>query len=74
MKKVVIGVALVTVMAVGFIAGMCIQGSNRYTVDRVEKGADGESWVVVEVYNPITDTYRMLNVKAEDGYRVVDNY
>ena len=41
-----------------------------YAVERIEIGAEGEQWVVLEVYDPITDTIDHLDIKVEEGYKV----
>ena len=41
-----------------------------YAVERIEIGAEGEQWVVLEVYDPITDTLDHLDIKVEEGYKV----
>lgn len=46
----------------------------RYVVDRIEIGAEGEQWVVLEVYDKNSDTAEYINIKVEEGYKVVDNY
>ena len=46
----------------------------QYVVDRVEIGAEGEQWVVLEVYDKNSDTAEYINIKVEEGYKVVDNY
>lgn len=74
MKKILVTVAIVAVAVVGFMAGRHTTHDIQYTVDRVEDGAHGEQWVVVEVYDKTTDTCNYINVKAEECYRVVDNY
>lgn len=43
----------------------------QYTVDRIEIGQNGEQWAVVEVYNKDTDTITMIDIKVEEGYRVI---
>ena len=46
----------------------------QYVVDRIEIGAEGEQWVVLEVYDKNSDTAEYINIKVEEGYKVVDNY
>lgn len=46
----------------------------QYVVDRIEIGAEGEQWVVLEVYDKNSDTVEYINIKVEEGYKVVDNY
>ena len=46
----------------------------QYVVDRIEIGAEGEQWVVLEVYDKTSDTAEYINIKVEEGYKVVDNY
>jgi hypothetical protein len=41
-----------------------------YAVERIEIGAEGEQWVVLEVYDPISDTIDHLDIKVEEGYKV----
>ena len=45
--------------------------SPEYTVDRIEIGAEGEEWVVLEVYDPNTDTIDHIDIKVEEGYKVI---
>ena len=45
-----------------------------YVVDRIEIGAEGEKWVVLEVYDKNSDTAEYINIKVEEGYKVIDNY
>ena len=42
----------------------------RYFVDRIEKGADGELWAVVEVSNRTTGKITMIDIKVEEGFVV----
>ena len=46
----------------------------QYVVDRIEIGAEGEQWVVLDVYDKNSDTAEYINIKVEEGYKVVDNY
>ena len=46
----------------------------QYVVDCIEIGAEGEQWVVLEVYDKNSDTVEYINIKVEEGYKVVDNY
>lgn len=46
----------------------------QYVVDRIEIGAEGEQWVVLEVYDKNSDTAEYINIKVEEGYKVIDNY
>ena len=46
----------------------------QYVVDRIEIGVEGEQWVVLEVYDKNSDTAEYINIKVEEGYKVVDNY
>ena len=46
----------------------------QYVVDRIEIGAEGEQWVVLEVYDKNSDTAEYINIKVEEGSKVVDNY
>lgn len=46
----------------------------QYVVDRIEIGAEGEQWVVLEVYDKNSDTAEYIDIKVEEGYKVVDNY
>ncbi len=46
----------------------------QYVVDRIEIGVEGDQWVVLEVYDKNSDTAEYINIKVEEGYKVVDNY
>ena len=51
-----------------------LSNSKADVVDRIEIGAEGEQWVVLEVYDKNSDTAEYINIKVEEGYKVVDNY
>lgn len=62
-------VALVT-SAIGLASAEEPTPKIEYAVERIEIGAEGEQWVVLEVYDPITDTIDHLDIKVEEGYKV----
>lgn len=71
---------LVTLIAILSLGSATIIGTStneldlQYVVDRIEIGAEGEQWVVLEVYDKNSDTAEYINIKVEEGYKVVDNY
>lgn len=71
---------LATLIAVLSLSSATIIGTStneldlQYVVDRIEIGAEGEQWVVLEVYDKNSDTAEYINIKVEEGYKVVDNY
>lgn len=71
---------LATLIAILSLGSATIIGTStneldlQYVVDRIEIGAEGEQWVVLEVYDKNSDTAEYINIKVEEGYRVVDNY
>ncbi len=71
---------LATIIAILTLGSSAIIGTPtkeldlQYVVDRIEIGAEGEQWVVLEVYDKNSDTAEYINIKVEEGYKVVDNY
>ena len=71
---------LATLIAILSLGSATIIGTStneldlQYVVDRIEIGAEGEQWVVLEVYDKNSDTAEYINIKVEEGYKVVDNY
>jgi hypothetical protein len=71
---------IATVLAILSLGSATILGTPtneldlQYVVDRIEIGAEGEQWVVLEVYDKNSDTAEYINIKVEEGYKVVDNY
>ena len=71
---------LATLIAILSLGSATIIGTStneldlQYVVDRIEIGAEGEQWVVLEVYDKTSDTAEYINIKVEEGYKVVDNY
>ena len=69
-----------TILSILYLGSATILGTPtneldlQYVVDRIEIGAEGEQWVVLEVYDKNSDTAEYINIKVEEGYKVVDNY
>ena len=63
-------VALIT-SAVGLAPSTEDISPIEYSVDRIEIGAEGEEWVVLEIYDPNTDTIDHIDIKVEEGYKVI---
>lgn len=71
---------LATILSILYLGSATLIGTPtneldlQYVVDRIEIGAEGEQWVVLEVYDKNSDTAEYINIKVEEGYKVVDNY
>lgn len=68
MKRIILS----AILGISLFTGCHKPQNLQYTVDRIEEGADGEQWAVVEVYNESTGDIHTIDIKVEEGYRVVE--
>lgn len=71
--KELIAFLIIMALSLGLVATATLDSntSPEYTVDRIEIGAEGEEWIVLEVYDPNTDTIDYIDIKVEEGYKVI---
>ena len=65
-------VLIVAILGISLLTGCNRSQEIQYTVDRIEEGANGEQWVVVEVYNESTGEITTMDIKVEEGYQVIE--